>query len=56
MPGDVSTSMLSYLEQHRDGATWLAAVSNSRSAASIILQTGQPAIGGLRRLVVHAGQ
>ena len=44
MPGDVSGAMLTYLKNHRGGATWLVAVSNSQSAASIILQTGQPAI------------
>lgn len=44
MPGDVSGAMLTYLKNHRDGATWLVAVSNSQSAASIILQTGRPAI------------
>jgi hypothetical protein len=38
--GAVSKAMLSYLQAHRDGATWLLAVSGSSSAASIILQTG----------------
>jgi hypothetical protein len=32
--------MLSYLQAHRDGASWLLAVSGSSTAASIILQTG----------------
>jgi 4-amino-4-deoxy-L-arabinose transferase-like glycosyltransferase len=38
--GAVSKAMLSYLQAHRDGATWLLAVSGSSTAASIILQTG----------------
>lgn len=58
MPGGAGSGMLSYLEKHRDGATWLVAVSNSQSAASIILRTGQPAIsmfgfvGGDRAMTV----
>jgi 4-amino-4-deoxy-L-arabinose transferase-like glycosyltransferase len=38
--GAVSKEMLSYLQAHRDGASWLLAVSGSSTAASIILQTG----------------
>jgi 4-amino-4-deoxy-L-arabinose transferase-like glycosyltransferase len=38
--GAVSKEMLSYLQAHRDGASWLLAVSGSSAAASIILQTG----------------
>jgi 4-amino-4-deoxy-L-arabinose transferase-like glycosyltransferase len=38
--GSVSKEMISYLQAHRDGATWLLAVSGSSTAASIILQTG----------------
>ena len=35
-----SKQMISYLEAHRDGATWLLAVQGSSAAASIILETG----------------
>jgi len=42
--GEVGSGMLTYLKNHRDGATWLVAVGNSQSAASVILQTGRPAI------------
>ncbi|MFI9027968.1 ArnT family glycosyltransferase [Streptomyces sp. NPDC053560] len=42
--GGADSKMLSYLERHRDGATWLAAVSNSQSAASMILSSKQPVI------------
>ncbi|GAA4625957.1 hypothetical protein GCM10023196_032200 [Actinoallomurus vinaceus] len=42
--GELSSQMISYLEKNQGGATWLVAVSNSQSAASIILQTGKPAI------------
>lgn len=38
--GAVSKELVAYLEAHRDGATWLAAVSGSSSAASVILATG----------------
>jgi 4-amino-4-deoxy-L-arabinose transferase-like glycosyltransferase len=38
--GAVSKEMLAYLQAHRDGATWLLAVSGSSAAAAIILQTG----------------
>ena len=38
--GAASKQLISYLEAHRDGATWLVAVQGSSSAASIILQTG----------------
>jgi 4-amino-4-deoxy-L-arabinose transferase-like glycosyltransferase len=49
--GSASTQMISYLEAHRDGATWLVAVQGSSAAASIILATGgEPvmAMGGFR--------
>lgn len=42
--GGADSKMISYLERHRDGATWLAAVSNSQSAASMILSSKQPVI------------
>ncbi|MEU7484319.1 glycosyltransferase family 39 protein [Streptomyces sp. NPDC042319] len=42
--GGADSKMLSYLERHRDGATWLAAVPNSQSAASMILSSKQPVI------------
>ncbi|WP_245627482.1 glycosyltransferase family 39 protein [Actinomadura oligospora] len=42
--GEVSDQMVSYLEQHRDGAQWLVAVNNAQAAASIILKTGRPVI------------
>jgi 4-amino-4-deoxy-L-arabinose transferase-like glycosyltransferase len=38
--GAVSKQLISYLEAHRDGATWLVAVQGSSAAASIILETG----------------
>jgi hypothetical protein len=43
--------MMSYLEAHRDGATWLVAVVGSSAAAEIILETGGipvMAMGGFR--------
>jgi 4-amino-4-deoxy-L-arabinose transferase-like glycosyltransferase len=49
--GATSTGMISYLEAHRDGATWLVAVQGSSAAAAIILQTGGlpvMAMGGFR--------
>src|ERR1039458_4414449 len=49
--GTASTQMISYLEAHRDGATWLVAVQGSSAAASIILATGGipvMAMGGFR--------
>jgi 4-amino-4-deoxy-L-arabinose transferase-like glycosyltransferase len=42
--GEVSSQLISYLQKHRDGATWLVAVARAPSASSIILQTGQPVI------------
>ncbi|MCO6008221.1 glycosyltransferase family 39 protein [Actinoallomurus purpureus] len=42
--GDVSASLVSYLEKNQGGATWLVAVSSAQSASSIILQTGKPVI------------
>ncbi|MEV5707801.1 glycosyltransferase family 39 protein [Actinoallomurus sp. NPDC052274] len=44
MGGEANSQMISYLEKNQGGATWLVAVSNSQSAASIILQTGKPVI------------
>ncbi|MFZ3594711.1 ArnT family glycosyltransferase [Streptomyces sp. BH104] len=44
MGGNVSSDLISYLEKHQDGAKWLLAVSNSQSAASIILSTKKPVI------------
>jgi 4-amino-4-deoxy-L-arabinose transferase-like glycosyltransferase len=44
MGRELSSQMISYLENNQGGATWLVAVSNSQSAASIILQTGKPVI------------
>jgi hypothetical protein len=38
--GAVSTELIDYLQTHRDGATWLVAVSGSPAAAGIILETG----------------
>jgi hypothetical protein len=49
--GTASKQLISYLEAHRDGATWLVAVQGSSAAASIILATdGIPvmAMGGFR--------
>lgn len=42
--GEVDAKLISYLEAHRDGATWLAAVSSAQSAAPIIVKTGLPVI------------
>ena len=36
----VSRELISYLEANRDGATWLAAVAGSSTAAQVILATG----------------
>jgi hypothetical protein len=47
MGGGVSTQMLSYLESHQDGATWLVATSSAQSAAEIILQSGGKAAIGM---------
>ncbi|MER5441200.1 glycosyltransferase family 39 protein [Streptomyces sp. NPDC002790] len=44
MGGNVDSSMIKYLEKHQDGAKWLLAVSNSQSAASVILSTKKPVI------------
>ncbi|MFB4303586.1 glycosyltransferase family 39 protein [Actinomadura sp. NTSP31] len=46
--GEVSTQMISYLEKNQGNATWLLAVSSSRTADPIILSTGRPvmAMGG----------
>ncbi|WP_037619452.1 glycosyltransferase family 39 protein [Streptomyces aureus] len=44
MGGGTSAALTSYLEKHQDGAKWLLAVSNSQSAASLIVSTGKPVI------------
>ncbi|WP_353942706.1 glycosyltransferase family 39 protein [Streptomyces sp. HUAS MG91] len=44
MGGSVDSDLIAYLEKHRDGAEWLLAVSNSQSAAQIILSTKKPVI------------
>jgi 4-amino-4-deoxy-L-arabinose transferase-like glycosyltransferase len=44
MGGTVDSDLLAYLKKHRDGATWLLAVSNSQSAAQLILSSGEPVI------------
>jgi 4-amino-4-deoxy-L-arabinose transferase-like glycosyltransferase len=44
MDREVSSQMVSYLEKNQNGATWLVAVSDSQTAASMILQTGRPVI------------
>lgn len=49
--GTASRGMITYLEAHRDGATWLVAVQGSTAAATIILATGGlpvMAMGGFR--------
>jgi 4-amino-4-deoxy-L-arabinose transferase-like glycosyltransferase len=49
--GTASKGMITYLEAHRDGATWLVAVQGSSAAAAIILETGGlpvMAMGGFR--------
>ncbi|MGW7548352.1 ArnT family glycosyltransferase [Streptomyces sp. NPDC054770] len=40
----VSSAMITYLEKHQDGATWLVAVATDQTASSIILESGQPII------------
>jgi hypothetical protein len=40
----VNSQLISYLEKHRDGATWLVAVSSAQSASPIIVKTGLPVI------------
>ncbi|MGQ4329116.1 mannosyltransferase YkcB-related protein [Streptomyces hayashii] len=42
--GGADSALVSYLEKHQDGATWLIAVSNSQSAGQMILSTGKPVI------------
>ncbi|MFG1956573.1 ArnT family glycosyltransferase [Nonomuraea sp. NPDC049028] len=46
--GNVSSSMVSYLEANQGKAEWLVAVSSAMQASSIILSTGKPvmAMGG----------
>lgn len=40
----VTSEMITYLEKHQDGATWLVAVATDQTASSIILESGQPVI------------
>ncbi|MGW1268792.1 ArnT family glycosyltransferase [Streptomyces sp. NPDC002491] len=42
--GGADSGLVSYLEKHQDGATWLIAVSDSQSAGRLILSTGKPVI------------
>ncbi|MBX7546682.1 glycosyltransferase family 39 protein [Streptomyces sp. tea 10] len=42
--GGADSGLIAYLKKHRDGATWLLAVSNSQSAASIELTAKVPVI------------
>ncbi|MEB8337350.1 ArnT family glycosyltransferase [Streptomyces endophyticus] len=44
MGGSVDSALISYLEKHQDGAKWLLAVSNSQSAAQLVLSTKKPVI------------
>jgi 4-amino-4-deoxy-L-arabinose transferase-like glycosyltransferase len=46
--GDVSSDLVSYLEANQGSATYLVATSDSNTAASIILASGQPvmSLGG----------
>jgi 4-amino-4-deoxy-L-arabinose transferase-like glycosyltransferase len=42
--GDVSSAMIAYLEKNQGGAKWLLAVSDSNTAAQVMLQTNQAVI------------
>ncbi|WP_228898493.1 glycosyltransferase family 39 protein [Streptomyces sp. DH1] len=42
--GGASTELVAYLKKHQDGAKWLLAVSDSQSAAQLILAGGEPVI------------
>ncbi|MGY4980005.1 glycosyltransferase family 39 protein [Streptomyces sp. 900105755] len=44
MGGSVSSDLIAYLKKHKDGATWLLAVSNSQSAAQIELSSKESVI------------
>ena len=46
--GSISKQEIAYLTRHRDGATWIVAMTSAMAAAPIILQTGDPvmAMGG----------
>ncbi|MFD5078267.1 ArnT family glycosyltransferase [Streptomyces sp. NPDC058371] len=44
MGAGADSELISYLEKHRDGATWLLAVSGSQSASALIVSSGQPVI------------
>jgi 4-amino-4-deoxy-L-arabinose transferase-like glycosyltransferase len=42
--GEVSSTMIKYLEKNQGDAQWLVAMSDAHSASSMILQTGKPVI------------
>ncbi|MFI6039010.1 ArnT family glycosyltransferase [Streptomyces sp. NPDC051315] len=42
--GQVSSEMITYLKKNQDGATWLVAVATDQTAASVILESGEPVI------------
>ncbi|MFD5908213.1 ArnT family glycosyltransferase [Streptomyces massasporeus] len=44
MGGGASSELIAYLKKHRDGATWLLAVSSSQGAAQLIVSSGEPVI------------
>ncbi|MGQ5638154.1 MULTISPECIES: ArnT family glycosyltransferase [unclassified Streptomyces] len=44
MGGGASIELIAYLKKHRDGATWLLAVSDSQSAAQLELTAEEPVI------------
>jgi 4-amino-4-deoxy-L-arabinose transferase-like glycosyltransferase len=44
MSGGSATELISYLEKHQDGATWLVAVADSQSASQLIVDSGRPVI------------
>ena len=44
MGSGLSATTIAYLEKNQGNTKWLVAVSNSSSAAQLILQTGRPVI------------
>ncbi|MER6358347.1 glycosyltransferase family 39 protein [Streptomyces sp. NPDC001634] len=42
--GGASSELIAYLKKHQDGAEWLLAVSNSQSAAQLVLSSREPVI------------
>ncbi|AXE86089.1 glycosyltransferase family 39 protein [Streptomyces sp. Go-475] len=44
MGGGASSELIAYLKKHRDGATWLLALSSSQGAAQLIVSSGEPVI------------